>query len=56
MIESIMNLHKCSECTIRCKAVARPHSIYARIHRWHAKWWPGWRIYREKLSTNFEKG
>jgi hypothetical protein len=55
MIESMMNLHKCSECTIRCKAIEKPDSIYASIHRWHAKWWPGWKLYNKKLNANSER-
>jgi hypothetical protein len=49
MVESIMKLHTCANCSIRCRAQAKPHSISARIHRWHAKWWPGWKIYKAGL-------
>ncbi len=55
MVESIMNLHKCADCSIRCRAQARPRSLFARIHRWHMKWWPGWRIYQEELRADGAK-
>ena len=51
MIESIMKLHSCADCSIRCKAEAKPHSISASIHRWHRTWWPGWKIYKAELRT-----
>jgi hypothetical protein len=46
MFEHIEKLHKCADCPIRCRAVAKPRSIFARIHRWHAMWWPGWKIHQ----------
>ncbi len=49
MIESLMNVHKCADCAIRCKAARKPRSIFARIHRWHATWWPGWKLYQAQL-------
>jgi hypothetical protein len=30
----------------------RPHSIFARVHRWHRTWWPGWKIYTEELHAD----
>ncbi len=51
MIEELMKLHKCADCPIRCNAVKRPKSIFARIHRWHKNWWPGWKIYQRDLRT-----
>jgi hypothetical protein len=45
MMESLMKLHRCEDCQIRCQAAKKPRSIFARIHRWHTRWWPGWRIY-----------
>ena len=51
MIESLMKLHKCSNCSIRCQASRKPRSLFSRIHRWHATWWPGWKMYQaEKLK------
>jgi len=49
MMESIMNLHRCEDCPIRCQAGKKPRSIFARIHRWHMRWWPGWRIYQAEV-------
>lgn len=55
MVESIMNLHRCADCTIRCRGQAKPRSFFARIHRWHMKWWPGWRIYQAELRAKDAK-
>ncbi len=51
MIEGLMKLHKCADCPIRCNAMKKPKSIFARIHRWHKTWWPGWKIYQRELRT-----
>jgi hypothetical protein len=49
IIEQLMKLHRCADCPIRCQAIKQPHSLFARIHRWHTTWWPGWRIYQREL-------
>jgi hypothetical protein len=49
IIESILNVHRCSDCPIRRRAFARPQSVFARIHCWHMTWWPGWKIHQEEL-------
>jgi hypothetical protein len=51
MIESLMKLHNCADCPIRCKASRKPGSLFARIHRWHATWWPGWKLYQAELGV-----
>lgn len=51
MIEAIMSLHRCEDCPIRCRAIRKPHSIFARLHRWHKNWWPGWKIYMRELHS-----
>ena len=51
LVESIMKLHPCAHCQIRCQAVAKPRSLFARIHRWHRTWWPGWKIYTAELHA-----
>jgi hypothetical protein len=51
MIQSIMKLHPCADCQIRCKAAQKPRSLFARIHRWHTRWWPGWKIYQAELRS-----
>ncbi len=51
MLESILKLHPCEDCQIRCNAVKKPRSIFARIHRWHMRWWPGWKIYQRELRA-----
>ena len=55
MFESIMKLHKCADCPIRCKASRNPRSLFARIHRWHATWWPGWKFYQAELGARTAK-
>jgi len=51
MIEAMMSVHRCEVCPIRCKGIKQPKSIFARIHRWHQKWWPGWKIYQRDLRN-----
>lgn len=55
MIESLMKLHKCADCPIRCQASRKPRSLLARIHRWHATWWPGWKLYQAELRVRAAK-
>jgi len=52
MIDKVMKLHPCSSCSIRCRAKAKPQSVFARIHHWHMAWWPGWKIYQTELRTH----
>jgi hypothetical protein len=49
MIEQLMQLHRCADCPIRCQAMKKPRSIFARMHRWHQSWWPGWKFYQRQL-------
>jgi hypothetical protein len=51
MIDQLMQLHKCADCPIRCQAMKKPHSAFARMHRWHQTWWPGWKIYQRELRA-----
>jgi hypothetical protein len=55
IVERVMSLHPCADCPIRCKAVEHPHSFFARIHRWHSSWWPGYKIYQAKLRAHGAK-
>ena len=55
MIGSLMKLHKCADCPIRCKASRKPGSLPARIHQWHATWWPGWKLYQAELGARRAK-
>ncbi len=48
MVEQIMSLHRCADCPIRRRAVKEPRSIFGRIHRWHMRWWPGYKIYQRE--------
>ena len=56
LIESLMKLHKCADCPLRCNAMKRPHSIFARIHRWHKTWWPGWTLYLKEQFAGQQPG
>jgi hypothetical protein len=49
IVRSVMKLHPCSTCAIRRKAAAKPRSFFARMHRWHMTWWPGWKIHQAEL-------
>ena len=51
VVEQIMKLHPCADCPIRCKAKEKPRSLFARMHRWHLTWWPGWKIYQAERRT-----
>jgi hypothetical protein len=55
MIESVMKLHKCADCPIRCKGARKPGSLLWRIHQWHATWWPGWKMYQAELGVRGAK-
>ncbi len=55
MVESLMGLHKCANCGIRCRASRKPRSLFARVHRWHATWWPGWKLYQAELAVQRAK-
>jgi len=55
MIESLLKLHPCSHCIIRCKASQKPRSLFGKIHRWHATWWPGWKLYLAELGSQGAK-
>jgi hypothetical protein len=47
----IEKLHKCSDCPIRRRAMEKPHSVFARIHRWHKNWWPGWKRFTSRRKA-----
>jgi len=49
-------LHSCADCPIRRMGMARPKSVFARIHAWHAAWWPGWKFYRARARAAASKG
>lgn len=51
VMESVMKLHHCEDCPIRCQAIKKPRSLFARIHRWHTAWWPGWRMYQAEIHA-----
>lgn len=40
---AIDKVHNCEDCPIRKMAMKQPRSFFARIHAWHATWWPGWK-------------
>ncbi len=41
--------YHCANCPIRKQGMKKPQSIFARIHRWHCRWWPGWKAYQACL-------
>jgi len=49
MVEQMMSLHRCADCPIRHRAAKEPRSIFGRVHRWHMRWWPGYKIYQREL-------
>ena len=51
MLDTILELHRCADCPVRCYAAKKPHSLLARLHRWHMTWWPGWKIYQAERHT-----
>jgi hypothetical protein len=52
ILESLMKVHPCSDCVLRRRAAAKPHSFLARLHCWHRTWWPGWKIYQAELRAH----
>ncbi len=47
----IEKIHNCDDCPIRKMAMKRPHSIFARLHTWHATWWPGWKAHQARACA-----
>jgi hypothetical protein len=47
----IEKIHRCSDCPIRQQAVKHPHSVFARLHRWHKTWWPGWQAHEARTCA-----
>ena len=41
--------HNCENCRWRAHAERKPHTLLARIWKWHTKWCPGWRKYQKSL-------
>lgn len=47
----IDKIHQCDDCPIRKMAIKQPRSIFARIHAWHASWWPGWSAHQARTCA-----
>ena len=47
----IEKVHRCDDCPIRKMGMKHPHSIFARLHAWHAAWWPAWKAYQARVRT-----
>jgi hypothetical protein len=47
----IDKVHNCADCPIRKMAKKQPHSIFARLHAWHATWWPGWKAHQARACA-----
>ena len=51
MSECSQSKHHCANCPIRRQAMAKPKSVFARIHRWHSGWNQGWKAYQACLHA-----
>jgi hypothetical protein len=51
----IEKIHNCADCPIRKLAMKKPHSIFARLHAWHARWWPGWKAHQARACAYIAK-
>ena len=51
MFECTQSKSQCANCPIRRQAQRKPQSIFARIHRWHSGWCPGWKAYQAQLHA-----
>lgn len=47
----IEKIHNCADCPMRKMAMKQPHSIFARLHAWHATWWPGWKAHQARARA-----
>ena len=47
----IEKIHNCADCPIRKMAMKQPRSIFARLHAWHATWWPGWKAHQARACA-----
>jgi hypothetical protein len=47
----IEKVHRCEECPIRRMAIKQPRSVFARLHLWHKKWWPGWKAHQARSCS-----
>ena len=48
----IEKIHRCADCPIRKMAMKQPRSIFARLHAWHATWWPGWKAHQARACAH----
>lgn len=42
----------CHYCFLRRYAERNPHSLLARLWRWHTRFCPGWKAYQRQLATH----
>lgn len=40
----------CATCRLHALAERKPHSLIAKIWRWHTRWCPGWKRYQRELA------
>ena len=52
MSECAQPKYQCANCPIRRQAMAKPWSIFARIHHWHSGWCGGWKAYQAYLRAD----
>jgi hypothetical protein len=48
---AIDKVHSCTDCPLRKLAAKQPRSIFARLHIWHASWWPGWKAHQARACA-----
>ena len=51
MTQEVKIESNCHACPLRARAEKKPHSLLARLWRWHTRWCPGWKAYVRELES-----